>query len=994
MRALFGVPVGTLTVILAVLLAAAFGLLAVLAVRNRVFVRLGVRNLPRRPARTAIIVGGLMLATAIIGSALVTGDTMSTTIRSVVVSSLGSTDELVSVGGTQGSAAGPFDPASARPWFPVADADRVAAALAGNPLVDGVAPAVIESVAVQDRTSRQNEPRVVLFGSAGLDGFSAITDTGGGRVSLDDLGAGEAYLTTAGADDLRASAGDELVVLAGAQVTQLRVRGIVRFHGAGTSGGALLVPLAAAQQLFGRPGEVQHVIVSNAGGETGGVGHTDAVAAALEPVVGPLGLEVQPVKADGLELADANGDTFLSMFASFGTFTITAGILLIFLIFVMLAAERRSEMGTARAIGTQRGHLVQMFVFEGAAYDLLAAAVGAALGVLLSYGVVVLIADAFESTGLEIRHTVRPQSLVLAYALGVLLTLAVVAVSAWRVSRLNVSAAIRNLPDPLSHRRRGRRWRLGLVGVAVGVLLTVAGYSSAQGTPFLLGVSLVLASAAPIAIGLRVPDRVAYTTAGIAIVVWWLLPFSVYEQLVDGLSMNFSVWVVGGLMVVLGATWTVVYNADLVLAAAMAVFGRFRRLAPVLKTSIAYPLRNRFRTGVTLAMFTLVVFTLVSGFTISKAVLAALDDDELYGGGFQVRAETPAAGALDLAAALPAVGGIEPAAAEAVGTQSFVPVDASQVGAGREPEEYALRGLDDGFLRHTTFQMAAVARGYADSRAVWDALATNPALAVIDPLVVPRRSNYSFGIVPAFRLSGFLLEDEIFDAVPVRVTDPETGTTLDLTVIGVLSDTAPLTMAGLSTSQQALAPFGERAVPTVHHVALRPGTDAVAFAAALESAFLANGMEAKAVSELLRDQVGASASFQNLVMWYLGLGLVIGVVALGVISARAVVERRQQIGVLRSIGFQRSMVQASFLLESSFVSLLAIMMGTSLALVMAYNVVVDQRSIPSWEAIEFRVPWPWLLAVFGLVYVASLLAAALPARRAARTYPAEALRYE
>jgi hypothetical protein len=46
---------------------------------------------------------------------------------------------------------------------------------------------------------------------------------------------------------------------------------------------------------------------------------------------------------------------FLTFFMLFGTFSIAAGILLIFLIFMMLAAERRSEMGMARAVGM---HLV------------------------------------------------------------------------------------------------------------------------------------------------------------------------------------------------------------------------------------------------------------------------------------------------------------------------------------------------------------------------------------------------------------------------------------------------------------------------------------------------------------------------------------------------------------------------------------------------------------------------------------------------------------
>ena len=89
----------------------------------------------------------------------------------------------------------------------------------------------------------------------------------------------------------------------------------------------------------------------------------------------------------------------------------------------------------------------------------------------------------------------------------------------------------------------------------------------------------------------------------------------------------------------------------------------------------------------------------------------------------------------------------------------------------------------------------------------------------------------------------------------------------------------------------------------------------------------------------------------------MGLGLIVGVAALGVISARAVVERRQHIGVLRALGFRRGMVEATFLLESSFVALTAIVVGTALGLLLANNIVADQRRQPSWEGIELVVPW-------------------------------------
>ena len=183
----------------------------------------------------------------------------------------------------------------------------------------------------------------------------------------------------------------------------------------------------------------------------------------MQPTLSQLGLEADNTKEDALNAADQAGATFMSIFTTFGSFSIAAGILLIFLIFVMLAAERRSELGIARAVGTRRGHLVQMFLFEGVAYDVIAAAVGVLIGVAVAYGMVLVMASAFGTVfdDFDISYSVKPVSLVLAYTIGVLLTLAVVAFSAWRVSRMNIVTAIRDLPDPPVEKGRRRRWILG-----------------------------------------------------------------------------------------------------------------------------------------------------------------------------------------------------------------------------------------------------------------------------------------------------------------------------------------------------------------------------------------------------------------------------------------------------------------------------------------------------------------------------------------------------
>jgi len=993
---LFGVPVGAFAAALVVVMAVAFGVIAVAAVRNRVFLRLAARNATRRRARTALIVGGLMLATTIIAASLVTGDTMARTIRSSVLRSFGQTDETVVAAGAELDPTLEVDAAVGADYVEESVADTVRTALRGSALVDGVTPAVIEPIAAQDRTSRQSEPRVTLFGAdpAAMAGFGTLSGPDGRPRTLADLAAGEVYLTRDGAEELAARPGDLLVVYGGDAPVDLTVREVIAFRGAGSDGPALLAPLPLAQQIVGQEGRISHVLVSNTGGELSGVAHTDEVIELLEPAAKAGDLEVVAAKRDGLEHADQQGTAFLSLFSTFGTFSIAAGILLIFLIFVMLAAERRTEMGIARAVGTQRRHLVQTFLFEGALYDLAAAAVGALAGLVVAYGMVEVVARAFASEDFAIEHAVRPASLVLAYGLGVVLTLVVVAVSAWRVSVLDVVTAIRNLPSPVARPSRRAHWWRGAVAIVAGAALAASGASSAQATPFLLGVSIVIIGLVPVARALGVGDRAAHTVAGVALVVWWLLPAGVYDALVGTLTWNFSVWIVAGLVIVLGATWTIMYNADLALAAIARVTGRIRALAPVMRMAVAYPLRSRLRTSMTLAMFTIVVFTLVTGSTISGSFIHNLDDVESFGGGFDVRAVVAPVRRIDdmraeVAARGPAAG-IDPAEIATVGAQSLVPVEARQVGTAAYAD-YPVRGLDDEFLASTTFELAAVARGYGSSAAVWRALGRKPGLAVVDSFVVPRRNQFMVGVPPDFQLHGFALEDEVFDPVTVEVRDPGTGTVVPLTVVGVLSDSAPLEMAGITTSQRVLAPWGERAAPTTFWFGLTGRGDPDAVARGLESAFLDDGVEAQTLQDRLDEAVAASWTFNRLIQGFIGLGLIVGVVALGVVSARAVVERRQQIGVLRAIGFQPGMVRLAFLAEASFISLTAIGAGCALGLATAANVVAF---VGEQQHVSLAVPWLNLAVIFAVVYVASLASTLLPALRASRVYPAEALRYE
>src|SRR5437879_11049085 len=70
---------------------------------------------------------------------------------------------------------------------------------------------------------------------------------------------------------------------------------------------------------------------------------------------------------------------------------------------------------------------------------------------------------------------------------------------------------------------------------------------------------------------------------------------------------------------------------------------------------------------------------------------------------------------------------------------------------------------------------------------------------------------------------------------------------------------------------------------------------------------------------------------------YLALGLIVWIAGLGVITMRNVVERRQETGALRALGFRKSMVLRSFLFALSFIALTGITMGAALGIALSYD---------------------------------------------------------
>jgi putative ABC transport system permease protein len=1032
MNEIFGIPATTLLTMLLGLTGLILLSMALVAWRYPLSFRLGLRNLPRRKSQTALVIGGLALSTMIITSALGIGDTIDYSTKSGVYSSLGGIDLQLSTTNVQVQAGVSFQSAPSQDtsnadWFDAAVASQVTA-LVDNRTIDAAVPAIFQTLPVANNTSSLSEAAVQVRGIGEVTGDGLVVPQG-----LATLAAGQVLVNASLARAVDAVVGDELFVIKG-MPTSVRVAGIVPDGELAGSSPALIVPLSQAQSFFGEPGRVNAILVSNAGNAETGIAANAQAVERVSPIASAAGLIVNQVKADGLDAAATSAGFITTLFVTFGTFSIFSGVLLIFLIFTVLAAERQSELGMSRAVGQQRTDLIRQFVTEGLAYDLIAAAVGAALGVgaalLLSGTILELLVGA---TDLGITPRVSPRSVAIGYMLGLVISFITVSLSAVRISKVNIIAAIRNLnlpklPRPSQWtlflhpfrvyrdmlRAAGRRNYLkalklfvlaapkaiyqfwaglfarGPILLAVGFLFAWIGVNVAeQAGVYGLGVALFLIGLGQFAAWIGLPARAAYSLTGLSLILYWSLPTRSVGRLAD-LGTNPGDFFISGMFMVGGAIILFLYNAEQLLTLFAGVLSRLGRLLPVARVSIAYPVSAKGRTATTLAMFSLIIFTLVGTATISNTFSNFLDA-ESGSGGYDVLVQTnpfnPVAADAFRAEVreLAADGKIEEPTA--VASVVFAAVEAQAPGMNK-PANYIINGIDDQFLATNRLEFSGIARGYDSAEQVWSALQSDATLAIVDGFSVDRTGDPTYQRdESAFFVSSIGASDTTFDPVQISITGRD-GTARQFTVIGVLSS-AP-SFYGATVNGQAAAMLGYDAANR-YFLRLPAGADARATANAIEGAFSRSGLQTSLPKEQLAESRQSIVSIFYLLQGFMALGLLIGIAALGVVTIRAVVERRQQIGVLRAIGFQRNMVQSVFLLENMFVAGLGTFIGYALALTFSYNLYLQ---VAADQGLAFMPPWPILIAIGAAVFAATLFTAWLHARQSAKVVIAEALRYQ
>lgn len=140
------------------------------------------------------------------------------------------------------------------------------------------------------------------------------------------------------------------------------------------------------------------------------------------------------------------------------------------------------------------------------------------------------------------------------------------------------------------------------------------------------------------------------------------------------------------------------------------------------------------------------------------------------------------------------------------------------------------------------------------------------------------------------------------------------------------------------------------------------------------------------------DMLGALSNILNVVTAAVGalggISLLVGGVGIVTIMTIAVTERTAEIGLLISLGARRRTVLALFLGEAVVLSAVGGALGLAIGIGIAQGAHLLMPSLP------VSTPLPFVLLAEGLSMVIGLLAGVMPARRAARLDPVEALRSE
>ena len=344
----------------------------------------------------------------------------------------------------------------------------------------------------------------------------------------------------------------------------------------------------------------------------------------------------------------------------------------------------------------------------------------------------------------------------------------VIVIASYRASRMNIVSAVRNLPDRGGgSSRKGLRgiWRWALPslvaigGVALIVYATPGGLFSLA----LLGLTFVIIGAVMLVGRLldrtqmryESVERLVYTIIGLALLVLWIGPWlrlmsDTFPDLYEYSPIQLPIlFLSSAIFIVVGAIMAIMVNADAIGWLFSRLLGFIPWMRPVLRTAVAYPLNTRFRTGMIMVLFAMIMASVVVMAVVIHATQSLVTLDEKQTGGFQIQVSPT------LLSFFSPVDDFEALLEQQADDETLA--DVEQVGViyrdvlrartdGGEWLYAGINGLNAGYTEQaqTIYPLMARAPGYDSDEAVWQAIREGKDVAVILPHKLNERRTDAF----------------------------------------------------------------------------------------------------------------------------------------------------------------------------------------------------------------------------------------------------------
>jgi putative ABC transport system permease protein len=720
------------------------------------------------------------------------------------------------------------------------------------------------------------------------------------------------------------------------------------------------------------------------------IGHSDA------------GLTINTVKTDSLETARGLS-IFPMMFLAFGMIIILAGILLIVNIFITQAEARRFELGLIRALGFKRKQLTKILVVEGLLYAVIASILGVIFGLAIGYfliqGLNSIWSDAVEGNIIPFHFNL--ESLVIAFLAGFIVTIITILLISLKIGKTNIIHAMRSVSSEKDYKKefdlnKRRLTLLSFILILIfNIILFLFTLRVLKGQPHTdLELNLLLISPPIMIIGgfcvivrftvyknsihpkIRKINRMILTFIGLVILIYTILLDLVMFKNPD--IPFLALYFISGILLVFSSVLIVVTNLNWLVTKLNSGLGKLsgKSSNSVFKLATLYPVRSLKRTGMTIGLFALVLFIIAAlGVNIAIQTANISEQATTTGGGYDILGESNLPVKFDLSD--PAELGNNDITSPTLSTVDVTPIKMVGEEGGtcsnmnvRYPPR--LLGVDEKFRSTNKFGFSSSKWDIDDSNQIWSGL--NLEL-----------DNNRIPIVVEYNTLVWIYEKElgsIFDLVT------ESGETIELEVVAITESS--ILSGSFILSEENLDRLYPRSAE--YHLFLfklkNDSDDANLVATSLEQELSELGLDTVTIEDRLLEDVRYEQSFMALFQVFLGLGLIIGIVGLGVITLRAIQERRWEIGMLRAIGFKRKMILKLFLTEIFFVVLIGITIGILVGILSSY------LSFSLWKgaSYEFVVPWESLLILGFIVLEMTSLCAFYPAYKASKIPPVEALR--